>query len=88
MLCILNGGSFLDMALLFKMSFNHVHKTVRYVINEWILHPRFYPIKVTSYCFDNDAMNEVALQFLWASKGVINGCIGALDGWIVKIKNQ
>ncbi len=31
-------------------------------------------------------MQEVALQFSWASRGVINGCIGALDGWIVKVQ--
>jgi hypothetical protein len=29
---------------------------------------------------------KVALQFSWASRGVINGCIGALDGWIVKVQ--
>jgi hypothetical protein len=31
-------------------------------------------------------MQEVALQFSHASRGVINGCIGALDGWVVKIR--
>jgi hypothetical protein len=31
-------------------------------------------------------MQEVALQFSWASRGVINGCIGALNGWILKIQ--
>jgi len=31
-------------------------------------------------------MQENALQFSCASRGVINGCIGALDGWVVKIR--
>ncbi len=31
-------------------------------------------------------MQEVALQFSRAFRGVINGCTGALDGWIVKIQ--
>ncbi len=31
-------------------------------------------------------MQEVALQFSQASRGVINGCIGAMDGWIVKVQ--
>ena len=31
-------------------------------------------------------MNEVAMLFSHASNGVINGCIGAIDGWVVKIK--
>jgi hypothetical protein len=31
-------------------------------------------------------MNEVVMLFSHASNGVINGCIGAIDGWVVKIK--
>jgi hypothetical protein len=31
-------------------------------------------------------MQEVTLQFSQASRGVIKGCISALDGWIVKIQ--
>jgi hypothetical protein len=31
-------------------------------------------------------MQENAPQFSCASRGVINGCIGALDGWIEKIR--
>jgi hypothetical protein len=38
------------------------------------------------YCRDKQQVREVALQFSWASRGVINGCISALDGWVVKIQ--
>jgi hypothetical protein len=31
-------------------------------------------------------MASVALQFCEHSSGIINGCIGALDGWIVKVE--
>ena len=37
------------------------------------------------YCLDVDWMSAAALDFSCGSKGVINGCIGALDGWIFKI---
>ena len=37
------------------------------------------------YFSDVDWMSAVALDFSRGYKGVINGCIGALDGWIVKI---
>ena len=30
-------------------------------------------------------MRKVALQFARSTNGTINGCIGAIDGWIVKI---
>jgi hypothetical protein len=85
-LCILGGGLYLDLALLFESSFNHTHKIFRYVIHDWLVHDSFYPINGVDYCRDKQQMQEVALQFSWASRGVINGCIGALDGWIVKIQ--
>jgi hypothetical protein len=85
-LCILGGGSYLDLALLFESSFNHTHKIFMYVVHDWLVHDSFYPINGVAYCRDKQQMQEVALQFSQASRGVINGCIGALDGWIVKIK--
>jgi hypothetical protein len=83
---ILGGGSYLDLALLFESSFNHTHKIVKHVVKNWLTHESFYPINGIAYCQDDEKMEEVALQFSRASRGVINGCIGALDGWVVKIK--
>ncbi len=86
-LCILGGGSYLDLGLLFESSFfNHTHKILRYVVHDWLVHDSFYPINDVDYCRDMQQMQEVALQFSRASRGVINGCIGALDGWIVKVQ--
>ncbi len=35
---ILCGGSYLYTSLLFEVSFNHVHKIVKEVINNWLIH--------------------------------------------------
>jgi hypothetical protein len=83
---ILGGASYLDCALLFEVSFNHVHKIFKQVIEKWIRHSSFGPINGIKYCCDDSALSAVALQFAQSSQGVINGCIGALDGWLVKIK--
>ena len=83
---LLGGGTYLDMALLFDVSFNHVHKIVRNVISNWLLNESFYPIRGVQYCEDDEKMKSMALQFSAASNGVINGCIGAIDGWVVKIQ--
>ena len=83
---ILGGASYLDCSLFFEVSFNHAHKIFRYVIDNWIRHPSFGPINGIEYCSNDAEMNAVALQFAQSSRGVINGCIGALDGWLVKIK--
>ena len=83
---ILGGGSYLDLTLLFESSFNHTHKIVRYVVQNWLLRKSFHPINGVDYCRDKQQLQAVALQFSQASRGVINGCIGALDGWVVKIR--
>jgi hypothetical protein len=51
----------------------------------WILYDRLVKTNGMKYCQDEASMNEVALQFSRGSGGVIGGCIGAIDGWIVKI---
>jgi hypothetical protein len=76
----------LDMALLFESSFNHTHKIFKYVVKNWLYHESFYPINGVAYYQDDEKMQEVALEFCRASIGVINWCIGALDGWVVNIR--
>lgn len=83
---ILGGGSYMDIAMFYEASFNHAHKIFKHVVEDWLCHPSFYPINGIEYCSDDDRMREVALQFSTASNNVINGCIGALDGWVVKVQ--
>ena len=83
---VLGGASYLEAALFFEVSFNHSHKIFKEVINNWIRHDKFYPINGIEYCENDAKMQAVALQFSQSSRGVIIGCIGALDGWLVKIK--
>ncbi len=83
---VLGGATYLDCALFFEVSFNHCHKLFKEVVCNWLCHPLFYPIDGIKYCLNDDEMNSVALQFSNSSRGVVNGCIGALDGWLVKIK--
>ena len=82
---VLGGGTYMDMGMIFEISFNHCHKIFKLVIKDWLTHELFYPINGVEYCNDDARMSEVAMQFTNASHGVINGCIGALDGWVVKI---
>lgn len=71
---------------MFGNSFNHAHKIFGYVIENWILHSSFYPIDGITYCSDDDRRKEVSNQFSVSLQGVMSGCIGALDGWVVKFK--
>jgi hypothetical protein len=83
---ILGGGSYLDMAMIFKSTFNHANKLFVRIVNNWLCHSSFYPINGVAYLNDEKRMAKVATEFAQSSCGVINGCIGALDGWVVKIR--
>lgn len=83
---ILGGGSYLDMAMIFKPTFNHANKLFVRVISHWLCHRSFYPINGIEYIKDDKRLSEVATQFALSSGDVMNGCIGAVDGWVVKIK--
>ena len=83
---ILGGGSYLDMAMIFKSTFNHANKLFVEVVYQWLCHCSFYPIDGIKYVRDEERMAKVATQFAQSSCGIMNGCIGALDGWVVKIK--
>jgi hypothetical protein len=83
---LLAGGSYMDLALLFDVGFSTAYEIFHKVIKEWILDDRLIKINGIDYCDDNERMEEVARGFAAASKNVINGCIGAIDGWIVKIR--
>ncbi len=82
----LGESLYMDLVLLFESSFNHTHKIAKYVVQNWLIHESFYLINSVAYCQDDEKMLDAAVQFARALKGVINGCIGALDGWVVRIK--
>ena len=82
---LLAGGSYMDLALLFETGFTYSYTIFHFVIENWILDDKLVKLNGIDYCMDDDRMKDVALQFHKHSHGVINGCIGAIDGWIVKI---
>ena len=77
---LLAGGFYLGLTLLFEMRFTYSYVVFHDVIGDWILDDRFIKIDREEYCSDVDCMSAVSLDFSRRSKGVINGCIGALDG--------
>ena len=83
---ILGGCSPMAMAIMFDFSFATAYKIFKHVISNWLSHESFCPIDGVKYCSDDNHMKSVALQFCESSLGIINGCIGALDGWIVKVQ--
>ena len=70
----------------FEISPTNAYRIFRDVINNWILDDRLVKISGIDYTSDEERLEKVALEFARSSNGLFNGCIGAIDGWIVKIK--
>ncbi len=83
---LLAGGSYMDLALLFEVGFSTSYEIFHKVIKDWILDDRLVKINGVDYCEDDNRLRKVARDFATASRNVINGCIGAIDGWVVKIR--
>ena len=83
---ILAGGSYLDMALLYETGESYSHLIFHDVIENWIIDDRLVKINGIDFVNDEERLEKVALQFACLSGGLLTGCIGAIDGWIVKIR--
>ena len=83
---LLAGGSYLDLSLLYETGPSYAYDIFHDVVENWILDDRLIKINGIEYVSDEDRLEKVALHFARHSKGLLSGCIGAIDGWIVKIK--
>jgi hypothetical protein len=48
--------------------------------------PLLIKINGIDFCSNDEAMQKVAMQFSISSNEILNGCISAIDEWIVKIR--
>lgn len=82
---LLAGGSYLDLSLLYDIGPSYAYQIFHEVIKDWILNDELVKINGVDYINDEDRLSQVATEFAQNSDGLINGCIGAIDGWVVKI---
>lgn len=85
---ILAGASYLDMFLWFNVNADHVRFISCRVMRNWFCHPGMIPsINLeTQVLQDARAIDRIRKQFGRKSLGVMGGCIGAIDGWLVRIR--
>ncbi len=83
---MLAGGSYLDLGLIFGTGTSYPYENFCKVICHWICQDKLVRINAIEYCNDEQRMEEVARAFGNYSNHLFRGCIGAIDGWIVKIK--
>ena len=85
---LLAGGSYLDLALLLECGSSSAYKIFHHVVQNWICNKSNPIVKISGieYVNDDEKMEQFALEFARKSGGLFSGCIGAIDGWIVKIR--
>jgi len=82
---MLAGGSYLDLSLLYEVGCTYAYDIFHDVIANWICDDRLVHINCAEYLNNEERMRNVAREFAVGSGGILAGCIGALDGWLVKI---
>ena len=83
---MLAGGSYLDLGIIFGTGYNYPYAIFRHVIFRWICDDKLVNISGINFCKDEERMNAVTRDFSDGSNHLFSGCIGAVDGWIVKIR--
>lgn len=81
---ILAGASYLDIFLWFNLCPNHGRKISREVMRTWICNDDVIMINYyKNVLHDATKSMDIARHFSEKSNGIINGVIGALDGWLI-----
>ena len=83
---LLAGGTYMDLTLLYEVGMTYAYEILHDIVCNWINDDRLVNINGEDYLNDNRRMARVANGFATGSKGLIKGAIGALDGWLVKLK--
>ena len=78
------GATYLDMYLWSNVSTFHICKTFNHVTKNWI--NAALSIDIYDDVMGNEnKLHEIINAFSKTSDGILTGCIGALDGWLVPI---
>lgn len=83
---MLAGGSYLDLALIFDIATTSPYEIFHDVLENWICKDYITDFSARTYLSDVHRMRAVSARFAEQSRDIFTGCIGALDGWLVKIK--
>ena len=82
---LLAGGDALDLAIIFDIYPSYIQIIMKDVLANWIIQPNIGKIDMLKYLNNFEDMSKVSKGFAVRSNGVLKGCIGAIDGWLVKI---
>lgn len=84
---LLAGASYLDLELIFKVPNHTIYRIFHHVLKQWICNDKVLQIDFYKDGSDIAAMKQTSKSFAQGtSKGIIGGCIGAIDGLLIKME--
>ena len=84
---ILAGASYLDIFLWFNINADYVQEISKKVNREWFCNDEVMSINFNRNVLqDSSTIDDICHTFSFTSDAIMAGCIGALDGWMVRIK--
>ena len=83
----LAGASYLDLFMAYQVQANYILTIVQEVKRDWICHPKVLPMNFyEDVLYNPSRMQQIRSEFGISSDSILSGCIGAIDGWLVKIR--
>ena len=83
---LMAGGSYLDLAAIYVCGYTYIYQFFSLCEQELDLLRRLYRIDFYNNLTDENEMKKGSTAFAnGTSMGLLYGCIGAIDGWLVKI---
>ena len=83
---LLAGASYLDLEVIFKVPNHTIYRIFHQVLTQWICNEKVVQIDFYKNGTDTEAMKETTKSFAQGtSNGIIGGCIGAIDGLLIKM---
>ena len=83
---LLAGASYLDMFLWMNIDPDYVRSIFRTVTRNWFCNDDVMKINFFDVINDDSEVSRITQAFGSRSCGIFSGTMGALDGWLVKIK--
>jgi len=83
---ILAGASYLDVGCIFGVHHQYVSKIFLEVVTEWFCLDEISPLGLDETLDDENKLLEISSQFVNGKCPSFTGIIGALDGWLVRIR--
>ena len=88
MLRLMAGGSYIDISMIYMLGYSHTYHVLHTVIQEWINNDDVISFLGEEYLTNKNEMKKVATRFKEGGShcGIFSGVLGALDGWLVRIR--